>query len=303
MKRPKGKGRHKLADEIAFLLSLSNDFSVAFGIKRDRAQQWQFLGVLLSLEQNSIISYAHLLESATLKKIVEPGKRSYNVFYWVNTFIAGFSNDDGRLTDVLLASDKNSGKRARIQAFRFNENFDRAACSYMRSFVRKNCPDLQVKADRLSPSRCSQIFKEMFRYLTNAYLPLWGLLMEGLSKAAIENGYSADGLPGTMLRGTNWVVLFLFWQEYLLHGATSWDTIDINQRATDVLRLVEPKETDACLRAFTDKGGPHLLTRTKEKTLWRYHFNPMYEQPLREYSESISAVRLELRKIANKALH
>lgn len=297
------KNRRSLAEEISFLLSQSNNFSVSFGIKRDRARQWLFLGVLLDLEENSVISYPKLLDSDRLKKLIAPSRRSYNVYHWVREFIKGFANDDGPLTDVIFSPGKADAKRARTQAFRLNDNCGRGARKYVRTFVRTNCPDLKENVERLSEIQCRRLFKEMWQYQTKGYLPLWENLTGGLSKAAADNGkHSADDLAQMLVRGTNWVVLFLFWQEHLLQGATSWDSIDINQKATDILRLVEPEETAACIRDFSKVKGYQILLKTKEKAQWRYGFNKQYEKPLVDYSTSIATVRTGLLQLVRGSL-
>ena len=143
----------------------------------------------------------------------------------------------------------------------------------------------------------------MFKYQGQEYPPLWEKLVAGMTTAAANHGtHSADDLGQTLVRGTNWVVLFLFWQDYLLRGATSWDTIDVNQRATDVLRLIEPKETTACLRDFSKPSGHRILLRKKEKAQWRYEFNTQYEKPLVEYSSAIATVRIGLRQLVRNRL-
>jgi hypothetical protein len=171
-----GEGQGLLAEEISFLLSQSHNFSVSFGIKRDRAQQWLFLGVLLDLEQDSVISYPKLLDSKRLERLIPKGRRSYNVYHWVREFRKSFANDEGQLSDVILTPQSNA-KRARIQAFKLNDNYGRAARKYIRTFAHVNFPDLEKNADRLSESSCRQLFKEMWQYQTGGYLPLWEKLM------------------------------------------------------------------------------------------------------------------------------
>jgi hypothetical protein len=302
MTGPVHTDRHSMAAEMTFLLSLTNSFSESFRIKRDRAAQWQFLGILLMLEENSIVSYSDLLDCDELKKVIEPGKRSYNRFYWVKEFINGFGNDDGSLVDTVFSSANTATKRSRIQEFKLNSRFDRATREYLNWLVKHNWPQLQTKVERLTDAKCRQLFKELFQYQNAGYLPLWNRLITDLSKVAARNKWDRGTLPKVFPRGANWVVLFLFWRSYLLGEATSWDTIDINQKATDILRLVEPNETAACLRAFGEGSGYHFLRRTKIKARWRYSFNAKYQAPLSKYSKGVTTVRLGLQEMLRKAL-
>ena len=297
------RDRRLLADEMSFLLSLSNIFSVAFGIKRDRGQQWLFLGVLLDLEENSAILVPKLLGSDRLKKLIAPKRRSYNVYYWAKEFIKGFANDRGPLIDTIVAPSKSGGQRVRTQSYRLNENYDQAARKYVRTFAEVHCPGIKARADKISKEKYNHLFKAMFQYQVKEYQPLWDNLARDMSNAADEHKKtSAATMAETLLRGTNWVVLFLFFREHLLHPGTSWDTIDVNKNVTDNLLLAEPEETTACLHDFSKPKGFHILLRTKQGSRWRYTFNAAYEKPMMDYAGGCERIRKGLQNLVRNSL-
>src|SRR6202521_1386271 len=219
-----------LIAEASYLLSLTHNFSSSFAIKRERVRNWRLMGFVMELEVDGVILPDPLCDK--IETLIPRNKSKRSLQNWLDKCVEQFGNDAGQFWPRIRSSDLGLPVKRKepvpasepgqstirhrsenIRQFRLNANFDECAKNYVSGLKSVHQQDFSIlRETNISDDVARRVMKEIFKFQTAAYWPLFGELLEDLVAVARKNRYAATGIDEDNFKILHFVLLLMFWR-------------------------------------------------------------------------------------------
>jgi hypothetical protein len=294
-----------LEEEISYLLARTTNFSESFAIKVARVRNWRLLAIVTTWQADGEILASDLRKK--IKPLVPRGRDTTNLQPWLTRYVHEFKNDNGPFLDRILATvpgqsqtSKNipsngPPKRARMpntKAFRLSKSFYDAAQNYSKIIFEGHGYTL-ANPELITEEVSRAIMKELFDFQTKYYYDPWKKFVSGLSSIADKNGGNPKLFDLETIGLVHWVIFLLFSRLKMTEPAKWWDSIDINEKTTEVMKVTDPDELVRARNFLSGKKSGQMLLRKKEDTKWYYKISDGCFDVATKYVETTAAFRPE----------
>jgi hypothetical protein len=255
-------------------MRFSEVFFDAFGISRDRVVQWQFVTILLRLQERLEVGFLKLRSDKQFKALVDSLKyetRDYAIW----AIFDGCRNEEGPFVE--RPQDRTKNRTAKL-----NNNFSAAAARHVEAFRAK----LGLADSGLGQLEPVEAMKCIFSVLNDDYYPVW---RETVARLAKHSGLDdpSEVRDELLRKAPYWVLVLTAWRRALGDRSVATDKAGLWRAAYDTLRGADPDELNPCVNFLSGDEGPKILIRSRQNKLEVYSINPKYNEPLSWYGNQI----------------